>query len=187
MNLEILLNYAQKKQEDDSALTTEVIIDNKHGLGGINKPNKRGQLPLHLCIAKAHYDCVKVLIKYGCNLEYPLPNSRDKITPLQFSCQIGNLKIVKLLVENGAKVEARDRFHRTALIHAIIAGQLDIVSYLLRLGANPNAMDSSGNYCLHYACAYGWYYAVRLLVEAGAILNVTNDWKLNAFSCAFVS
>ena len=31
MNVEILLNFAQKKQEDDSALTSEMLIDNKYG------------------------------------------------------------------------------------------------------------------------------------------------------------
>ncbi len=186
INVEILLCYAQKKQEDDTALTTEVLIDNKYGLGGINKPNKRGQLPIHLAISRGNYDCVKVLTKYECNVEYPLPNSKDKITPLMQACQLGHFKIVKLLVENGSKVEARDRFQRTALLHAVMSGHVDICSYLLRLGANPNALDSSGNTCLHYACAYGWYYAVKMLVEAGALLNMVNDWKLTPFGAAFL-
>ena len=186
LNVEILLNYAQKKQEDDSALTTEVLIDNKYGLGGINKPNRRGQLPIHLAIGRSNYECVKVLLKYNCNVEYPLPNSKDKITPLMYACQMGNGKIVRLLIENGAKVEARDRYQKTALIHAIVAGHADIMSYLLRLGASPNAVDSSGNSCLHYACAYGWYFGVKMLLESGAHLNLLNDWRLTPFGAAFL-
>ncbi len=91
VNVEMLLSHARLKQEDDSTVTTEIIMDNKYGLGGLNKPNRRGQLPIHLAISRNNYDCVKVLIKYGCNLEYPLPNSMGKITPLMYACQLGKL------------------------------------------------------------------------------------------------
>ena len=60
------------------------------------------------------------------------------------------------------------------------------LSYFLRLGANPNVCDSSGNSALHYACAYGWYYCVKVLLEAGAQPNVLNDWKLTPFGTAFL-
>lgn len=186
VNVEILLNYAQKKQEDDSVQTSEVLIDNKYGLGGLNKPNRRGQLPIHLAISRNNYDCIKVLIKYGCNVEYPLPNSMGKTTPLMYACQLGHYKIAKLLVENNSKVEARDRFQRNAVIHAAMCGHTTILSYLLRLGSNPNSQDSSGNTCLHYAAAYGWFYAVKCLVEAGANVNQANEWKLTAFGAAFL-
>ncbi len=89
VNVEMLLSHARSKQEDDSTVTTEIIMDNRHGIGGLNKPNRRGQLPIHLAISRNNYDCVKVLIKYGCNVEYPLPNSMGKITPLMYACQLG--------------------------------------------------------------------------------------------------
>lgn len=186
VNVEMLLSHARSKQEDDSTVTTEIFMDNKYGIGGLNKPNKRGQLPVHLAISRNNYDCVKVLIKYGCNVEYPLPNSMGKSTPLMYACQLGHQKIVQLLIENYAKIEARDRFQRTATIHAAMCGHSRTLSYLLRLGANPNAVDSSGNSVLHYACAYGWYYCVRVLLDAGAHVNVLNDWKLTPFGTAFL-
>ncbi|CAF0785252.1 unnamed protein product [Brachionus calyciflorus] len=186
LNCEILLNYAQKKQENDSVQTTEVIIDNKFGIGGINRPNRRGFLPLHLAIQRGNYECIKILVNYGANLEYPLPTSQDKITPLMYAVQIGNYKIVKYLIENNAKVEAQDRFKRNAVIHAAMAGNTKILSYLLRLGSNPNFQDSSGNSSLHYSAAYGWFFSVKTLIEAGANFNVNNDWKLSPFGAAFL-
>jgi ankyrin repeat protein len=192
INVEILLNFARKKCEDDTTQTTEMLIDNKYGLGGINKPNRRGMLPLHLAISRAQYDCIKVLLKYDleCNLEYALPASKDKITPLMYACQLGQFKIVRLLIDHNAKIEARDRYHRTALMHACMSGHVNIMSYLLRLGANPLNVDSSGNSCLHYAAAYGWYYAVKILLDASnenqSIMNLLNDWKLTAFGAAFL-
>lgn len=61
INVEILLNYAQAKLEEENAFTVDSEIHNKFGLGAINKPNKTGRLPLHLAISKNNYDCVKVI------------------------------------------------------------------------------------------------------------------------------
>ena len=35
-----------------------------------------------------------------------------------------------------------------------------------------------GNSALHYACAYGWYFCVKLLLDAGAQSDPSNDWKV---------
>ena len=63
-------------------------------------------------------------------------------------------------------------------MHAVMNGHTHIASYLLNLGANPNQADTSGNTCVHYAVAYGWYFCIKLLIEAGADANVPNDWKV---------
>ncbi|CAF1511623.1 unnamed protein product [Rotaria sp. Silwood1] len=102
-----------------------------------------------------------------------------------FACQHGFLDIVKCLVKHGARVEARDRFKRTPLIHACMYGHAHVVSYLLCIGANPNAFDSSMNSALHYAIAYGWYFCVRLLLEAGAKINVANRWRVTCLEIGF--
>ena len=72
-----------------------------------------------------------------------------------------------------------DKLKKTPLIHAVLNGHAHVVSYLLSEGANPNAVDSSGNTCLHYAAAYGWYFCLKLLLHVGANPNVSNDWKVN--------
>jgi ankyrin repeat protein len=103
-----------------------------------------------------------------------------------FACQKGYFKIVSQLIENGAKVEARDRFKRTPLIHACICGNAHIVSHLLRLGANAKVFDSSLNTALHYAIAYGWYFCVKLLIEAGANVNCVNSWQTTCLAAGFL-
>ena len=72
-----------------------------------------------------------------------------------------------------------DKLKRTALIHACMSGQAHVVAYLLSLGANPNQADSSGNTCIHYAAAYGWYFCMKVLLESGADPNAPNDWKVS--------
>ena len=71
-----------------------------------------------------------------------------------------------------------DKLKVTPLMHAVISGQAHIVSYLLNLGCNADAADTSGNTCVHYAAAYGWYHCLRLLLDAGADPNKPNDWKV---------
>ena len=70
---------------------------------------------------------------------------------------------------------------KTPLIHSVLNGHAHVASYLLSEGANPNAADSSGNTCLHYAAAYGWYFCLKLLLDVGANPNVSNDWKVYVF------
>ena len=38
----------------------------------------------------------------------------------------------------------------------------------------------AGNSALHYACAYGWYFCVKLLLEPGAEPDPPNDWKVRS-------
>jgi ankyrin repeat protein len=101
------------------------------------------------------------------------------------ACQKGFLTIVEYLIEQGAKVEGRDRFKRTPLIHACMYGNAHVVSYLLRRGANAKVFDSSSNTALHYAIAYGWYFCVRLLFEAGASIDCRNCWQTTCFEAGF--
>ena len=93
--------------------------------------------------------------------------------------------MVKLLVMK-SKIEKTDRYKRTALTHATMNGAANVVSFLLARGANPNRADTSSNSCLHYAAAYGWYFCLVALIEAGASLEVLNEWKLSPLAVAFL-
>ena len=43
-----------------------------------------------------------------------------------------------------------------------------------------------GNTAVHYAAAYGWYFTLQLLLDAGANPNVPNDWKTTAAGITFL-
>ena len=99
------------------------------------------------------------------------------MSALMLAAANGDLAMVKLLVENRAKIEKPDRYKKTALTHAVINGAANVASYLLSLGADPNKADSSSNTNLHYACAYGWWFCMKLLISAGAELDALNSWR----------
>ena len=125
-------------------------------------------------------------MKYGADVDACTSTSSGKLTPLMLACQKGHLNIAKYLIENKAKIEARDRFKRTPLVHACMCGNADIVAYLLGLGADANVFDSSMNTALHYAVAYGWYFCVRSLLEAGANVNCVNSWQITCLAAGFL-
>ncbi|CAF4370470.1 unnamed protein product, partial [Rotaria magnacalcarata] len=158
INAEIVLRTAKEKAESNDA--EDQIVHQKFGLASINQ--------------------------FGANVDVVTSTSSGKLTSLMLACQKGHFNIVKSLIENGAKVEARDRFKRTPLIHACMCGNAHIVSHLLRMGANAKVHDSSLNTALHYAIAYGWYFCVRLLIEAGANVNCVNSWQTSCLGAGFL-
>ena len=157
----------------------------KFGLGRINKPGRDSWSPIHLAVSEGHLETVEVLLKYGADANRPLNTRYDKMTPLMLAAANGDLDMVKILVSK-ALIEKKDRFHRTALSHGVINGAAHVVSFLLSLGADPNGKDSSQNSNLHYACAYGWWFCMKVLLESGANLNSGNEWNLTPLSVAFL-
>lgn len=56
----------------------------------------------------------------------------------------GNTRIVELLIENGANVNAKDVFEDTAMHEACIGGHASVVKLLLNHGASPDVRGFGG-------------------------------------------
>lgn len=150
-------------------------------------PQRDSWCPIHLAIDEGHVEVVELLIDLGVNVEKPLNSNCDRLTPLMLASATGNLDIVKLLTTKGkAKIEKMDKYKKTALTHSIINGNANVASYLVSKGAAFDKPDSSMNTNLHYACAYGWYFCAKLLIDAGASPNAANEWKLTPVAVAFL-
>ena len=167
-------------------LQTDQTIVNKFGAGGVDFPGKDSWCPLHFAVAEQNYDVVKVLFKHGANPDKQLGSKYDKMSALMLAAANGDLVMVKLLIENRAKIEKPDRYKKTALTHAVINGAANVASYLLSLGADPNRLDSSSNSNLHYAAAYGWWFCLKVLIEGGAILDALNSWRITPLGLAIM-
>lgn len=80
-----------------------------------------------------------------------LPPSQPRPCVFLFLLQ-GHTSVVRLLVEHGAPVDARDGAHCTALHAASEGGHPVVVELLLQLGADIDARNSRQQTPLHYAC-----------------------------------
>ena len=110
------------------------------------------------------------------NADNPVSAS-DKNAPLDATGQLisaarsGDLETIKLLLKNGADVNAKDTGGGTALSWAAGAGQTDSVRLLLDRGANINVIDSAGNTALMLAAVADHKDVVQLLLDKGADVN----------------
>ena len=96
----------------------------------------------------------------------------------------GDSEMVRILVEGGAGVDAKNRFGDPAL-HAAIAGDDPaMVRILVEAGANVDAKNGFGDPALHRAILKGNSEMVRVLVKAGANVNITNTFGDSALSRA---
>jgi len=107
-----------------------------------NVMSNNGDPALWLAASAGEVEAVAALIKYHAGLDYP--NAAQSMTPLAIASHTGQLDVVKLLVEAGAKLEAADAFGMTPLAHAAYMTKPDVVEYLIGKGANVHAADKQG-------------------------------------------
>jgi ankyrin repeat protein len=94
-------------------------------------------------------------------------------TALQAAAGVGNLEMVRLLMEAGADVESKVRSEReqgTALQFAAIAGSISVASELIQHGADVNApaIREDGRTALEGAAEHGRLDMVQLLLNVEA-------------------
>jgi ankyrin repeat protein len=116
-------------------------------------------------------EVIQLLVDAGVNIDY---------TPLfwviQYQCDnIEAPEIMTILIDAGADVNEQDQNGVTVLIAAACRGSNQLVDILLRLGAEVNAtMEASGRTALACAVMNEQIETVRLLIEAGADLEIAD-------------
>jgi len=78
-------------------------------------------------------------------------SQEKKNETLRIASAHGQINRVKLLIENGADVNARNRYGNTPLMLASINGRQEAVRFLIEAGADMNVKDSEGSTSLKYA------------------------------------
>jgi ankyrin repeat protein len=100
--------------------------------------------------------------------DYAVEYSEDyaaHITPLMIAANTSSLDAVKLLVQAGADLGAKDKKGRTALTYAKAAKFKRVIAYL---EAAYEKRDAAGALTLCEAAATGTLYRVKALLQAGA-------------------
>jgi ankyrin repeat protein len=105
-------------------------------------------------------------------------------SPLGIAAELGNVKIVRFLVESGCKVEWGGALEASPLCLAASEGHLEIVKFLIDNNGKIDAKDENGFTPLMSASAKGSFDVVKLLVESGAKTNVINESGDFALLCA---
>jgi ankyrin repeat protein len=93
-------------------------------------------------------------------------------TPLLLAAGSGRRTVVKLLIERGAEVNAKNHDGQTPLEGAAGSGNPRVVKLLLEHGANIKTRDAKGQTPLHAAGQAGSLENLKLLLAAGARTKV---------------
>lgn len=92
-------------------------------------------------------------------------------SPLHMAALRGQVKILEILLNKGADINALDATGRTPLHCAAEGERMDAVKLLVERGADVTRLDSKGLSALHVAVERGMEDAVVLLIEHGADPN----------------
>jgi len=138
---------------------------------GAERPSQPRGSPIHYAAFCGLYSIVKVLA-----IEHRLDvNSRgldDNWTPLHLASRMGHMEVARILVEQGADKEAKDKDGLTPLHHAAEGGSVDLVRLLIEdYGTNATVQGKDGWTPLHSAAQQGRVDLAHLFVEPGAVVT----------------
>jgi ankyrin repeat protein len=106
----------------------------------------------------------------------PLPaqqaNQRER--ELIQAAERGELVVVRKLISEGARINARDQRGRTALLAATQRNEVAVARFLIREGADVNAKDFIQDTPFLYAAAEGRVEILKMALAAGADVNDIN-------------
>lgn len=125
---------------------------------------------------------VKKLIGQGIDVN-ETDKKNDRRTPLHYACCVNNYNIVKLLLENDAKVNAIDAFGETSFHYAVRHGNLELIELLIdnpygkkadMYAVNSVGSNFIGESALDIAIVLNKFDVVRLLDKKGITISRKN-------------
>jgi len=126
--------------------------------------NAQGKTPLSIAAQMGSVGVVEHLLRAGAKLDSPEFES----PPLVLSARYAREDVLRLLLQQGAEVDAKDADGRTALHHTSIRGDTSIASILVEACADLETHDREGRVPLFCACYHGHPQTIEALLEAGA-------------------
>lgn len=142
----------------------------QHGANVNQQDLLDGNTPLHLAAEQGDVSMVRCLLLYKPNLR--AATSDGRFLPLHFAAGNGHIEIVTLLLDAGAKVDAKSLTRQTPLYCAAEKGHLSAAEVLVSRGATVNMIcDSGGDTPLTAACYGNHISMVSYLLAQGANPN----------------
>lgn len=137
----------------------------------------------HLAASQGHPGMIKFLSDEKFNL-----NRHDEkgLTPLLLGIMAGSIKVVKVLINQGADVNlpANDRYKSSPLQTAALHGHTDMVELLISKGADINYKAMGDMTALIFATSREFKDTVKVLLENGADYSVKVAFGKTALSLA---
>lgn len=167
----------------------------------VNIKDNMGNTVLHVAAFHGDFRIVNKLVAYGAdktafNREEKIPVDlakdnfvRKVLTSLNKAAKSSDEKNVTELVYFGHNINDKQTIFSQAPIHKVIESDKEdkylVLSKMLDMGADPNIKDSNGWTALHYACEFGDFGSVKILVENKSIIDFfSNNHRTPLHLCA---
>ena len=145
------------------------LVQHPGGGGLVNCQDSCGNSPLMDAARAGHLNCVQYLVSIP-DLEV---GAEDKMgrTVVQVAAEAGALDILKFLYQK-LDISVIDN---VTILTAAREGQAEVIQYLLECGASHSCVDSHGRTPLFLSVSGQHTEAARVLLEAGADVNVEDS------------
>jgi ankyrin repeat protein len=140
----------------------------------VNARDKEGRSSLYYAAQKGDVDALKALLAAGANLDV---RTAEGVTPLMAAASgydETELSALRLLLDKGVDVNAKDTYGNTALIGAAWAEMLRAVEILLTTEVRVDEQDNRGETALMRAAERGNAEIVQALLRKGASRSIKN-------------
>ncbi|MDF2576826.1 MAG: hypothetical protein K0S74_310 [Chlamydiales bacterium] len=135
---------------------------------------------LHWACINNQPEIAKMLVEMGLKKD-SLDSNQN--TPLFYACELGNEKLIKLVIDSKQQINAVNKFGETAIHVLLKRSQVSSGSLhqLLEKGAAIHLKDKQGNTPFHLACLHEHENALEILFEfhKEALLKMCNSSKQN--------
>ena len=158
----------EKKEDDKQKEEEKKPVEKK-------EDDKMSANALLFAVVSGDADKVKGLLDQGANVNAEFDEYGTTPLHMVLSSSPPNKQIAKLLIERGAKLNAKAPFGMTPLHFAIREDEQEIVRLLIDKNADLNAKNNNGNDPLHFAVKEAKPEIVKILIEANADLNAKNS------------
>ena len=146
----------------DGARVSKLLDAEPYRVSGLSPD---GFTPLHLSVFFGHAGVAQLLVDRDADVNAEADNS-SQVQPLHSAAAGRSAECVRILLDAGADVDARQAGGYTALMEAALQGNAEMVRALLDAGADPTLSDEEGRNSIEFARAEGHSDVAELLDAA---------------------
>lgn len=175
--------YLNSRNKSGNYLITYAIVQNNIKIlklllekkCNVDILTQEGRSILYNPMKYEYNDIIELLIQYNkSSIGVPIVDIKDKYdnTPLHYAIIFKNIKMIQLLLNNGAKTNSIDKNGNNSLHLSVIYKNIDACKMIINYGVNINAKTNNGETALHKAVIIENIDIVKLLIEKGIDVNV---------------